>query len=465
MNDASGAAPSFRPPSARPGRPSSRPATPAGPCRRSSRARGGRLRQGRLEQLAHHAEGEVALELAAARAQRPRPRRVGHGARGADERRLADARRALDHQQAAAAVLRPRHRRLDARQLRVALEDVRAGPRRVAHYATAIAPGSPSTRRPITAPAARRRARDRPRRAARPTSSRRTRAARATAPRRRRRTRSRPRTRGCGGCRPTAARSSSSTARDALERRDGAGLDRAATPLSRARPCRCPSRPKPVTSVMAEAPGRDRRRARLVVERRHDRHRARQQRVVGLPALARGHHRAGAQRLGQHQHVADAAARVGDHAVGVHGAGDGQAVLRLGVVDRMAADDLGAGRAHDVEAAAQHLAQRGRAELLERPRHQVERGQRPAAHRVDVGQRVGRGDAPEVVGVVDDRREEVDGLHQRELVGDPPRRPRRRRSPSPRAARARWPRAGRGRSAAARRPAACIRTRRRARAR
>ena len=62
------------------------------------------------------------------------------------------------------------------------------------------------------------------------------------------------------------------------------------------------------------------------------------------------------------------------------------------------------------------------AELLERPGHDVERGQGPPAHGVDVGQRVGRGDAAEVVGVVDDRREEVDGLHERELVGDPPHR-------------------------------------------
>ena len=41
-----------------------------------------------------------------------------------------------------------------------------------------------------------------------------------------------------------------------------------------------------------------------------------------------------------------------------------------------------------------------------------------AAHRVDVGERVGRGDPAEVIRVVDDRREEVDRLHERELVGE-----------------------------------------------
>src|SRR3712207_8208324 len=49
-----------------------------------------------------------------------------------------------------------------------------------------------------------------------------------------------------------------------------------------------------------------------------------------------------------------------------------------------------------------------RAELLERERDEVQRADRLAAHGPDVRQRVGRGDPPEVVGVVDDRREEVD---------------------------------------------------------
>ena len=41
------------------------------------------------------------------------------------------------------------------------------------------------------------------------------------------------------------------------------------------------------------------------------------------------------------------------------------------------------------------------------------------AHRVDIGQRVGRGDLSEVVRIVDDRREEVDRLHEREIIGQP----------------------------------------------
>ena len=42
--------------------------------------------------------------------------------------------------------------------------------------------------------------------------------------------------------------------------------------------------------------------------------------------------------------------------------------------------------------------------------------ERRAAHRVNVGERVRRGDPAEVVWVVDDRRKEIDRLQQRETV-------------------------------------------------
>ena len=49
-------------------------------------------------------------------------------------------------------------------------------------------------------------------------------------------------------------------------------------------------------------------------------------------------------------------------------------------------------------------------------RRDREREQRHAAHREDVVQRVRRGDRAEVVGIVDDRREEVDREDERALV-------------------------------------------------
>src|SRR5207249_444049 len=50
--------------------------------------------------------------------------------------------------------------------------------------------------------------------------------------------------------------------------------------------------------------------------------------------------------------------------------------------------------------------------LLYGPGHQVERGDRSAAHRVHVRHGVGRSDPSPVERVVDDGREEVDRLHQ-----------------------------------------------------
>ena len=45
----------------------------------------------------------------------------------------------------------------------------------------------------------------------------------------------------------------------------------------------------------------------------------------------------------------------------------------------------------------------------------VQRGDRVGAHRVDVAQRVGRGNLSEHVGVVHDRREEIDGVDDRQV--------------------------------------------------
>ena len=58
-------------------------------------------------------------------------------------------------------------------------------------------------------------------------------------------------------------------------------------------------------------------------------------------------------------------------------------------------------------------------QLVERHADQRQRHDRPAAHRVDVGDRVGRGDAAEVERIVDDRREEIGGGDQRLLVVQP----------------------------------------------
>jgi hypothetical protein len=81
---------------------------------------------------------------------------------------------------------------------------------------------------------------------------------------------------------------------------------------------------------------------------------------------------------------------------------------------RVAAQDRHARRVGHVGSAPQHLAKQLGSELLDRPGRQVERGERARTHRVDVGQRIGSSDPPEVVRIIDDRGEEVDRLDDRE---------------------------------------------------
>src|SRR5207244_4329640 len=93
------------------------------------------------------------------------------------------------------------------------------------------------------------------------------------------------------------------------------------------------------------------------------------------------------------------------------------AVLRLGVVDRVPAEDRYARLPGDGRAAFEHSGQKVERELADRPRYKVQRGQRPAPHRIDIGEGVRRGDPTPVEGVVDDGREEIDRLHDRGAPG------------------------------------------------
>jgi len=80
-------------------------------------------REAALEQLAYHAEGEVRLELGPACARDLVPELSGPPGRRVDQRRLADTRPTLDHEDAAATA----KQRLDRGQLALALEQLLHG--------------------------------------------------------------------------------------------------------------------------------------------------------------------------------------------------------------------------------------------------------------------------------------------------------------------------------------------------
>ena len=113
--------------------------------------------------------------------------------------------------------------------------------------------------------------------------------------------------------------------------------------------------------------------------------------------------------------VARPCAGVAPDAVGVHEPGHGEPVERLGGRDRVPAEDGRSGRERHVGPAAQDLAHVAVGQIA-REAADREREERLTAHREDVRDRIRGRDAPVVVGVVDDRREDVDRLHDRLIV-------------------------------------------------
>jgi hypothetical protein len=163
-------------------------------------------------------------------------------------------------------------------------------------------------------------------------------------------------------------------------------------------------------------PGGQRGLARARVEQRHRGHGGIYHLGRGRATLERGRDHRGADRLGEDELVPGCRAVDGHQRGRVGQAHHGQAVLGHRVVDGVAARDEAAGLGRHLRAAAQHLAEDRDVEPVAGPGGQVDREQRPAAHRVHVGQGVrGRDPAP-VTRVVDDRGEEVRGQHQRALV-------------------------------------------------
>ena len=102
-------------------------------------------------------------------------------------------------------------------------------------------------------------------------------------------------------------------------------------------------------------------------------------------------------------------------AVGMDRADDREAVLRLGVADRVPAGEDRAGRANLLVGSREHGADELGRKLLGKGRDR-EREQRRAAHGEDVVERVRRRDPAEERRVVDERREEVDREDERALV-------------------------------------------------
>ena len=157
---------------------------------------------------------------------------------------------------------------------------------------------------------------------------------------------------------------------------------------------------------------------RLAIEGAHRPHRRVERALGRSPVALCLQHEAGAERLREEHGIAGAGAALRPDAVRVHGADDGEPVLRLVVADRVPAGQDRSGRAYRLVRSGKHLPEHLGGKLLRERRH-GERQQRRPTHGEHVVERVRGSDRAEVAGVVDHRWEEVDGEHERALVVEP----------------------------------------------
>ena len=208
---------------------------------------------------------------------------------------------------------------------------------------------------------------------------------------------------------------------DAVDHRDRAGSISAPTPEPTHSSRRWPSRPKPVTSVAACTPTSTRGVARAAFSVGHH--------------LDRGRRRAPRVAASRFTAVEITPSPIGFVSTSASpGCAPAFVSTRSGCTVPTTARPY-FGSASSIEwppaikqpAGARDVARRRRARAraarTASPSRghadEVQREQRGAAHRVHVGERVRRGDAAPVVRVVDDRREEVGGHDDREVVAQP----------------------------------------------
>ncbi len=165
----------------------------------------------------------------------------------------------------------------------------------------------------------------------------------------------------------------------------------------------------------APAPSDRKRLARGAIQRGHGAHGAVDDVRGRATELERGRDDSRAERLRQDQHVARTGARVRPDLRRRDEAGHGISELDLAVLDGVAAEQGDSRFDQLVEPALEDRAQHLAVGFL-RERRDRERRERTSAHRVDVAQRVRRRDLAVHERIVDDGREEIDGLHERAVA-------------------------------------------------
>ncbi len=130
-------------------------------------------------------------------------------------------------------------------------------------------------------------------------------------------------------------------------------------------------------------------------------------------------HDARPQRLGENEAIARPSPGVGHDPLGMHQSGDGEAGLDLPIVDAVSADNGHARLGHLIDAAAKNLVQSLFRRGMDGKADDRQRRDGPPTHGIHVAEGIGRRDLPENVRIVGRGREDIDGLHEGQIVGQP----------------------------------------------
>ncbi|SJM32708.1 hypothetical protein BQ8482_310029 [Mesorhizobium delmotii] len=118
---------------------------------------------------------------------------------------------------------------------------------------------------------------------------------------------------------------------------------------------------------------------------------------------------ADAECLRQDQGVSRPRARIAPDVIGPACTDHGKTIDRLRRVDRVAPGDRDSGGGANCPSALQNVSDHMRRHLVERHTENGQRHDWPAAHRIDVGDRVGRGDPAEIIRIVNHGHEKIGG--------------------------------------------------------
>ncbi len=149
---------------------------------------------------------------------------------------------------------------------------------------------------------------------------------------------------------------------------------------------------------------------RLPIERRHGHDGGANAAARHVSSFEGRRDDSGAERLREHEGITSPYADIADHAGGMHDACDGHAELRLRIDDAVATDDDGPSFSTRSAPPLRMSPRMLQVQFAFGKGHDVQRRPGLRSHCVDVAQRVCRRDLTEGIRVVDNGREEIDGV-------------------------------------------------------